>query len=69
MLVFILSKVIHEGIEVNSLIGAHKEFHSCMRFLGATKATKVSEAQWMVAVGDDVYTITSMDVQNYVANI
>lgn len=40
-----------------------------MRFLGATKATKVSEAQWMVAVGDDVYTITSMDVQNYVANI
>lgn len=69
MSVLILQKVSHNGVSVNVLIGVHKEFYSCMRFLGATKSTKVSAAQWMVAVGDDLYTITLMEVQSYVASI
>jgi hypothetical protein len=60
--VFILNKVSHNGVSVNSLVGVYSEFHKAMKSLGATRSTKVGEVQYMVQVGDDLYTITLVEV-------
>ena len=66
--VFILNQVVVDSLSVNITIGVYTEFHIAMKALGATKATRVSEAQWMVAVADDMYTITQMEVQSHVTS-
>ena len=65
---FILNQVVVDSLSVNITIGVYTEFYIAMKALGATKSTKVSEAQWMVAVGDDMYTITQMEVQSHVTS-
>lgn len=62
MYVFIVSKVTHLGVSVNSVVGVYSEKHKAMKVLNATKSVKVSDAQWMVSIGDDKYTITKHTV-------
>ena len=66
--VFILNQVVVDSLSINITIGVYTEFYIAMKALGATKATRVSEAQWMVAVADDMYTITQMEVQSHVTS-